>query len=141
MNTLQKTTDSYSAQSIDETVRVLHTDAAQGLNASEVAKRLDQYGYNEIEEKEESLWHRVFRRFWGPIPWMIEAAALLSAIVQKREDFAIIMFMLLVNAFLDFFQEHRALNALKALKQGLPISLLKIGGKTMEILIVRQDGM
>lgn len=120
MNTLQKTTDSYSAQSIDETVRVLHTDAAQGLNASEVAKRLDQYGYNEIEEKEESLWHRVFRRFWGPIPWMIEVAALLSAIVQKWEDFAIIMLMLLVNAFLDFFQEHRALNALKALKQGLP---------------------
>lgn len=120
MNTLQKTTDSYSTQSIDETVRVLHTDAAQGLNASEVAKRLDQYGYNEIEEKEESLWHRVFRRFWGPIPWMIEVAALLSAIVQKWEDFAIIMLMLLVNAFLDFFQEHRALNALKALKQGLP---------------------
>mgnify|MGYP001120134031 FL=1 len=51
---------------------------------------------------------------------MIEVAALLSAIVQKWEDFAIIMLMLLVNAFLDFFQEHRALNALKALKQGLP---------------------
>jgi len=52
MNILRKTTDSYSAQSIDESVRVLHTDTAQGLNASEVTKRLDQYGYNEIEEKE-----------------------------------------------------------------------------------------
>ncbi|HDK37849.1 MAG TPA: metal-transporting ATPase, partial [Thiolapillus brandeum] len=117
---MQKHTDIYGSQSIEETVRALHTNAGHGLNAPEVAKRLEQYGYNEIEEKEEPLWHRIFRRFWGPIPWMIEVAALLSAIVQKWEDFTIIMIMLLVNAFLDFIQEHRALNALKALKQGLP---------------------
>ncbi|RLA58992.1 MAG: metal-transporting ATPase [Gammaproteobacteria bacterium] len=117
---MQKHTDIYGSQSIEETVRALHTNAGHGLNAAEVAKRLEQYGYNEIEEKEEPLWHRIFRRFWGPIPWMIEVAALLSAIVQKWEDFTIIMIMLLVNAFLDFIQEHRALNALKALKQGLP---------------------
>jgi len=43
-------------------------------------------------------------------------AALLSALVQKWEDFIIILIMLLVNAGLDFFQEHRALNALKTLK-------------------------
>ncbi|MGE5130650.1 MAG: plasma-membrane proton-efflux P-type ATPase, partial [Sphingomonadaceae bacterium] len=60
-----------------------------------------------------------FRRFWGPIPWMIETAAILSAVVQKWEDFGIITVMLLVNAGLDFFQEHRALSALKALKQRL----------------------
>lgn len=117
---MNKTTDDFSTQSIETTIKILHTDAEQGLSAAEVAQRLEQHGYNEIEEKEEPLWHRIFRRFWGPIPWMIEIAALLSAIVQKWEDFSIIMVMLLVNAFLDFFQEHRALNALKALKQGLP---------------------
>jgi len=117
---MPNTTDNYSAQSTQETIRVLHTDAEQGLNAAEVTQRLEQYGYNEIEEKEEALWHRIFRRFWGPIPWMIEIAAILSAVVQKWDDFTIIMIMLLVNAFLDFFQEHRALSALKALKQGLP---------------------
>jgi len=50
---------------------------------------------------------------------MIEAAALLSALVQKWGDFVIILIMLLVNAGLDFFQEHRALNALAALKASL----------------------
>jgi len=67
--------------------------------------------------------------FWGPIPWMIEIAALLSALVQKWEDFIIIMVMLLVNAGLDFFQEHRALNALKALKAriALEITVLRDG--------------
>lgn len=89
------------------------------LSGDETAKRLAQFGYNEIQEKEEPLWHRIFRGFWGPIPWMIEAAAILSGIVQKWDDFVIIAIMLLVNAGLDFFQEHRALNALKALKQRL----------------------
>jgi H+-transporting ATPase len=93
--------------------------ADRGLTAEQVRKRLARFGYNEIQEKEEPLWHRVFRRFWGPIPWMIETAAILSAVVQKWDDFAIIAVMLLVNAGLDFFQEHRALNALKAFKQRL----------------------
>ncbi|MCF6282910.1 MAG: plasma-membrane proton-efflux P-type ATPase [Candidatus Polarisedimenticolaceae bacterium] len=125
---MKKRTDDFSRQPIDETIGALHSDAEQGLNKAEAAKRLQQYGYNEIEEKEESLLHRIFRRFWGPIPWMIEVAALLSALVQKWEDLIIILVMLLVNAGLDFFQEHRALNALKALKQCL----------TNEVIVLRE---
>ena len=112
-------TDEYAKRPVAGTLRELEVDAKQGLDARQVRERLARFGYNEIQEKEEPLWHRVFRRFWGPIPWMIEAAAILSAVVQKWEDFAIITVMLLVNAGLDFFQEHRALNALKALKQRL----------------------
>ena len=112
-------TDEYARQSALQTLKDLNTDRERGLSEEEVRKRLREYGYNEIREKEEPLWHRIFRRFWGPIPWMIEVAAVLSALVQKWEDFFIIMVMLLVNAFIDFFQEHRALNALKALKQQL----------------------
>jgi len=111
--------DTYADNLVEKTLEALAVDASQGLSSAEVQARHTRYGYNEIEEKEEPLWHRIFRRFWGPIPWMIEVAALLSAVVQKWEDFIIIMIMLLVNAFLDFFQEHRALNALKALKHGL----------------------
>ncbi len=111
--------DSYAQQPVSETLRELEVEADKGLAEAEAAARLKRWGYNEIEEKEEPLWHRIFRRFWGPIPWMIEIAALLSALVQKWEDFTIIMIMLLVNGGLDFFQEHRALNALKALKAGM----------------------
>jgi H+-transporting ATPase len=110
-------TDDYALKAIEDTLTSLHADVDRGLSATEAVKRLVQYGYNEIREKEESLWHRIFRRFWGPIPWMIETAAVLSAVVGKWDDFVIIAVMLLVNAGLDFFQEHRALNALKALKQ------------------------
>ena len=119
MNIKSKHTDDYSGQAANETLNQLQTDSATGLANAEAQARLQQYGYNEIQEKEEPLWHRVFRRFWGPIPWMIEMAATLSAIVGKWDDFIIIIIMLLINAGLDFFQEHRALNALKALKQSM----------------------
>ena len=118
-----KHSDDYNNQSIDETLAELNSDIDQGLTDNEAQQRIARFGYNEIEEKEEPLWHRIFRRFWGPIPWMIEVAAVLSAVVGKWEDFIIILFMLLVNAGLDFFQEHRALNALKALKQRLTIEV------------------
>ncbi len=113
---MTRETDLYKQQLVSDTLQQLETDRDRGLSAAEVERRHKQYGYNEIQEKEEALWHRIFRRFWGPIPWMIEVAALLSAVVQKWEDFYIIMVMLLVNAGLDFYQEGRALNALKALK-------------------------
>ena len=116
---LQRQTDDYARQDVRDSLRDLESDAEQGLSSAAAQQRLARYGYNEIEEREEPLWHRIFRRFWGPIPWMIEVAAILSALVRKWEDFIIISIMLLVNALLDFFQEHRALNALKALKQRL----------------------
>lgn len=126
---MDKATDAYRDQSVTEIVQILEMSAEQGLGADQTAKRLAQFGYNEIVKKEEPLWHCIFRCFWGPIPWMIELAALLSAIVQKWDDFIIIMLLSLVNAFLDFFQDHRALNALKALKQRL----------TNEVIVLR-DG-
>jgi len=124
-----RTTDEFVSQDIELSLGELQTDSKTGLTRQEAAQRLEQYGYNEISEKEEPLWHRILRRFWGPIPWMIEVAAILSAMVKKWEDFIIITIMLLVNSLLDFFQEHRALNALKALKSKL----------TQEVTVLR-DG-
>ncbi|MDO6461483.1 plasma-membrane proton-efflux P-type ATPase [Granulosicoccaceae sp. 1_MG-2023] len=114
-----KNTRNYAEQTPDQTLSELAVSAETGLTADDAARRLSQYGPNEIATRQESFWHRLGRRFWGPIPWMIELAALLSALVGKWEDFTIILVMLLINVFLDFFQEHRALNALSALQAGL----------------------
>ncbi|HDL21328.1 MAG TPA: plasma-membrane proton-efflux P-type ATPase, partial [Nitrospirae bacterium] len=115
---MEKTED-YEKLSVDETLKALQADKEKGLAPEEAKKRLEQYGYNEIPEKEESRFHRVFRRFWGPIPGMIEVAALLSAVVRRWEDFTIIMILLFTNAFIDLWQESKALNALKVLKNKL----------------------
>ena len=97
----------------------LQTDLKTGLSQQEAKKRLSKNGLNKIPQYKESIIHRIFRRFWGPIPWMIEIAALLSMLVHKWEDFTIIVIMLFVNAFLDFYQEHKALNAIEVLKNKL----------------------
>ena len=91
----------------------------RGLSSEEARKRLKEYGPNSVEEKEEGWLKRLLKRFWGPIPWMIEVAALLSATVRHWEDFAIITVLLLVNAVVDFYQESRALSAIRVLKQKL----------------------
>ncbi len=94
-------------------------DTLRGLSQQEVQERRDTYGLNEIDEKVEGWFHRLFRRFWGPIPWMIEVAAILSAMVQRWEDFTIIVMLLLVNAIVDFYQESKAMNAIAVLKKKL----------------------
>ena len=99
--------------------KILDIDKLKGLTQEEVAERISEYGYNEINEKEEGWFHRLFKRFWGPIPWMIEVAVILSAIAHRWEDFSVIVFMLLVNAFVDFYQESKALNAISVLKKKL----------------------
>ncbi len=112
----------------------IKTDIKRGLSFQEVEKRFKKFGLNEIPEKEEPLWHRIFRRFWGPIPWMIEIAGILSALVQKWEDFTIIIALLLINALVDFWQENKAISALKVLKQKLAKKAIVLrDGKWQEI--------
>jgi H+-transporting ATPase len=137
-NETNRHTDEFASQSVSDTLAALKVEAGQGLSAAQAQERLAGFGYNEIEEREEPLWHRVFRRFWGPIAWMIEVAAILSALVQKWEDFGIILVLLLVNAGLDFFQEHRALNALKALKQHLANEVVVLRDGTFTTIPARE---
>ena len=138
MSTTPRPTDNYLRQNVSTTARALQVDPATGLPDSEAQARLRRYGFNEITEREETFWHRLFRRFWGPIPWMIEIAAILSAVVQKWDDFTIITIMLLVNAGLDFYQEHRALNALKALKQRLKAEIIVLRDGEFRTVAVRE---
>ena len=92
-----------------------------GLSQAEAQKRLTQYGPNEIEEKKTNPFLKFLTYFWGPIPWMIEAAVILSAVARHWPDFAIILLLLLANAVVGFWEEHQAGNAIAALKAKLAI--------------------
>jgi len=95
--------------------------SVDGLSRAEVQKRLDEYGYNEIIEKKINPLLKFLTYFWGPIPWMIEAAVVLSAIVGHWADFLIILALLLANALVGFWEEYQAGNAIEALKAQLAI--------------------
>ncbi len=92
-----------------------------GLTQAEAQKRLTQYGPNEIEEKKTNELLKFLSYFWGPIPWMIEAAVILSAVARHWPDFGIILVLLLANAVVGFWEEHEAGNAIAALKATLAI--------------------
>ncbi|WP_444911615.1 plasma-membrane proton-efflux P-type ATPase [Microbulbifer sp. PAAF003] len=116
-NSDQQSLDLQNAD-IDAVYTELNTSPA-GLTKNEASTRLQKYGPNAIQEKEQSALAKFLRFFWGPIPWMIEAAALLSALIGHWPDFAIIMALLLYNAIAGFWQEHKAANALAALKASM----------------------
>jgi H+-transporting ATPase len=93
--------------------------ARTGLSSEEVERTLQYFGTNEIPEKKVNPVRKFLSYFWGPIPWMIEAAAGLSIAIQHWEDFAIIFTLLIVNAVVGFWQEHKADNAIAMLKKRL----------------------
>ena len=92
-----------------------------GLSAEEAQSRLDQYGYNELPTVTVNPLMKFLSYFWGPIPWMIEAAMILSAVVRHWPDFFIILVLLFANAIVAFWEEYQAGNAIAALKARLAL--------------------
>ncbi|MGO8788585.1 MAG: HAD-IC family P-type ATPase, partial [Terriglobia bacterium] len=102
----------------------------EGLTDAEAKKRLVQYGPNQIAEQKTNLFLKFLTYFWGPIPWMIEAAVILSGIVRHWLDFFIILLLLVSNAVVGFWEEHQAGNAIAALKAKLAVkATVKRDGK------------
>ncbi len=97
------------------------TDAAtaHGLTSQEAAARLIQYGPNTVEEERPHLALALLRKFWAPVPWMLEATIVLQFLLGKRDEAAVIAVLLVFNAVLSFVQENRANRALALLKRRL----------------------
>ncbi len=110
--------DEADSRSAEQWLQSLHTERG-GLRGEEARRRLEQYGANALPQARRSGLRKLLRHFWGPIPWMIEAAALLSALVRHWADLAIIVALLVFNAGIGFWQEAKASNALDALRKQL----------------------
>jgi H+-transporting ATPase len=93
-----------------------------GLSKAEAAKRLAQYGPNEIAEHKTNPLLKFLSYFWGPIPWMIEIAVVLSGAVGHWPDFFIILLLLVANGVVGYTEERQAGNAIEALKAKLAIN-------------------
>ncbi len=112
--------------------------SGQGLSNEEARRRLTQFGPNEIKEKTTHPLIKFLNYLWGPIPWMIEAAAVLSFIIHHWVDLVIIVVLLLFNAVVGFWQEYQAGNAVAALKNKLALKSRVRREKTWQVVDARQ---
>lgn len=132
---MQKSTAGPSNEKVDvgELFSKLNT-SSEGLSSTEVEKRLSVFGPNRLEEKRINPVLKFLGYFWGPIPWMIEVAAILSAILRHWTDFGIICALLVFNAVVGFWQEYKAGNAIEALKKKLALKARALrDGKWQEV--------
>lgn len=89
-----------------------------GLSEEDAEAKL-KYGLNEISEGQQNHLKKFLGYFWGPIPWMIEFALIISLLIRHWTEFSIILLLLLINGLVGFFQEDRADNAIELLKEKL----------------------
>ncbi|HYX05623.1 MAG TPA: plasma-membrane proton-efflux P-type ATPase, partial [Bacteroidales bacterium] len=113
--------DENKKQNIEDAMQQLEA-SPKGLTNEQATERANKFGFNEITEKRVSPVVKFLQYLWGPIPWMIEVAIILSAVVKDWTDFFIIYALLIVNAVVGFIEEYQADNAVEALKKKLAIT-------------------
>ncbi len=98
------------------------TDRALGLTTGEAGRRLRRYGRNAIEEAHAPWWRSLLGRFWGPVPWMLEAVVVLQLLLGRAQEALVIGFLLVFNAAVAYLQERRAQDALALLRKRLQVN-------------------
>ncbi|WP_374615052.1 cation-translocating P-type ATPase [Sphingorhabdus sp.] len=102
----------------------------QGLNEADALERLERHGANRLKEKPpRSAWLKFADQFKNFLVIVLLGAAVLAGAIGDLKDAVIIAIVVLLNAMLGFFQEHRAEAALAALKNMLaPIARVRRDG-------------
>jgi len=100
-----------------ETIRDALETTPLGLTESEARKRLSEYGKNTLKEEKTSRLILLLRQFQSVLVYILIIAAIISLIVSDVKDFFIIIFIILVNSILGFWQEMKAEASLDALKK------------------------
>lgn len=101
-----------------EALTELNTDIESGLSSDEAARRLEQYGPNElIERGAKSPWLILWEQFTGIMIVILIIAAGISVLLGEYTDAIVILIIVVLNAVLGFTQEYRAEQAMAALKK------------------------
>jgi H+-transporting ATPase len=107
--------------SVEVTVKQLGAHPDTGLAPDEVKKKLAEFGHNEVPEKKKSPLVSFLKRFWGLTAWMLELTIVISYVLGRFLDLAVIAALLIMNTALGFAQERQAERAVEALKRMLSV--------------------
>lgn len=99
-------------------VLTLLKSSPEGLTRAEISKRLQEFGYNELQEKKKiPAWMIFLSQFKDFMILILAAAAIISGIMGDVTDTIIIFVIVILNAVIGFIQEYRAEKAMDALKK------------------------
>ncbi len=107
----------FPAWSLDS-AEVLHIleSSTRGLSENDAQLRGRHFGPNTLPQKPRfTIVSLLLRQFVSPLIFILFAAALLTTILGETVETVVILFAILVNALLGFYQEYRAENALEKL--------------------------
>ena len=111
-----------TSTSVSETLAAFHVNPDTGLSQAEVDVSRKEHGYNEVVKKTGHPVLMFLGKFWGLSAWMLELIMVLSAVLGKISDLAVVGTLLVINAVLSFLQEYRAAGVVEALQRRLQFS-------------------
>ena len=127
-----------SSMPIPDTLEALHVKPDTGLSQVEVDTRRKAHGYNEVAERRGHPVLMFLGKFWGLSAWMLELIMVLSAVLGKVSDLAVVAALLVVNAVLSFMQEYRAAGVVEALRRRLQVSARVLREATWQVIPTRE---
>ncbi len=121
--------------SVSEVAAALSLDPAVGLTSEEAPARQADYGENRLAETPpRPAWRRLLDQFKGLLVAVLLFAAVLAWSIGDLTDAVVILIVVVFNAGLGFFQEHRAERTLAALKEMLvPRTRVRRDGRVQEV--------
>jgi len=111
-----------ASASVPDTLAALKVNPETGLAHVEVDIRRKEHGYNEVPEQNGHPVLTLLSKFWGLSAWMLEVIMVLSAVLRRYPDFAVVSTLLVVNAVVSFLQERRAAGVVAALRKRLQVN-------------------
>jgi H+-transporting ATPase len=124
-------TKDFERVSLNEAFKLLNSEL-NGLSEEEAERRLSIYGPNIVEEKKESTLLEFLKRFWGPMPWLLEVAILLSLIIGHTIEAIIIACLLVINAVIGFIHHESSRKVLELLKSKLALRAKVLRGGSLK---------
>ena len=116
-----RSSEHFRNATMEETLSELEATPS-GLSDNDAEARQKKYGLNLIEEKKSNLAIDFLRRYWGPMPWLLEFAAILSGVLGHLDEAIIIVILLTINAVIGFSHSRSAGKALDLLKKKLSVT-------------------
>ncbi len=130
-------TREFERMSVEEALRVLGS-SAEGLSEEEAGRRLAEYGYNEVPERRESPLLAYLRRYWGPLPWLMEVAIAVSYAAGRVFEAEVLLFLLVLNATLGFAHERSSRRVVELLKRRLRVLVSVRRGGAWRVVEARE---